>query len=195
MSDAVDFAVENDEDMKIAPEANASGGHRWEEDMSVAATNQFMQQKNSGNIDKARGLGHEYAMLLLDNSSLLTKLVGSSDEISHAILLYSYVVNRVISRHSQDSILARTALNVFYNTIETSSDEIYGYVNDTAAFSLYILCERSEFEIAEKIGSTYASLLGRASEPEAIDRGISLYKAFCEICEARQKEVVYAEVL
>ena len=184
-----------DEDIKIAGNNfNAKG--KGEEYSSDLAAKQFLEQKESGNIDKARALGKTLAQALLQqNKELFGKGVATVEPVHphHQMLLYSYALNRVVSEHSPNSIVAQTVLNVFYNELETASAEMYQHVCDMAAFSLYILCERSEKRKSDEIGKTYASLCDDESFFR-IDEGNRLYSLYYAYCLNVHRQALFLKV-
>lgn len=175
--------IDGDEDIKIAP-GHFSQSPRAEDAAELAAED-FLRQKRSGNVELARELGSRYARALLqmENGPLAGELKGKPQTMwPHIFLLYSYVVNHVIADHSPNSILAQTSLNVFYKDIEAASPELYRYVSDMAAFSLYILCERSRNRSDEEIGMIFAGLAGSDSDTALVRYGNELYDKLYAYC-------------
>jgi len=174
--------VVGDEDIKIA---DGNFGVAPDADAADLAAKEFLRQKQNGNIDHAHELGESFAQILwdmaqgviMDNDQGLTQ-----QEIHHRLLLCSYVVNRVIASFSPNSIVAQTALSRFYAGVESRSNVLHRHVSDTAAFSLYILNERSgggDFEI----GKIYAKLIGRENDPESARQGGEVYEQFYSSCK------------
>jgi hypothetical protein len=180
-----------DEDIKIAGESFSSGSRQ--EDSSEIAARQFLEQKQSGNIDKARALGERYVQVLLDE---VPELFGAAAQpqpllLHHQMLLYSYALNRVVAEHSPNSLVAQTVLNVFYDELESSSPAIYHHVSDMAAFSLYILCERSERRSDDEIGNVYATLCGEADNAQRSEEGNRLYRLYSAYCKKLHDEAAF----
>ena len=174
--------VAGDEDIKIV------GGDASPPpvlDAAELAAREFLRQKENGNVDRAHALGESFAQLLwtlaqgiiMDTDSKLTQ-----QEIHHRLLLCSYVVNRVIGQFSPNSIVAQTALRRFYSEIEGCSNVLHRHVSDTAAFSLYILNDRSGGGSYE-IGEIYAKLIGHEDDPDSISQGSDVYTAFYNSCK------------
>lgn len=187
-------AAQGDEDIKIAGDTFSQPSS---EDISELAAQEFLRRKSSGDIDRARGLGQYFANALIDTDSgpLAGELANRSMQMRHhQYLLYSYVVNRVIAEHSPDSILAQTSLNVFYSEIEQASDELHRHVSDMAAFSLYILCERSAKRTDEEIGAIFAGLCGEEGVPETVAYGRYLYCKLYDICLEKIREIPYVNI-
>jgi len=174
--------IAGDEDIKIA---GGSFNAVPDADAAELAAREFLRQKQNGNIDCAHELGESFAQILwdmaqgviMDNDQGLTQ-----QEIHHRLLLCSYVVNRVIASFLPNSIVAQTALSRFYAEVESRSNVLHRHVSDTAAFSLYILNERSgggDFEI----GKIYAKLIGRENDNESAKQGGEVYDNFYAACK------------
>jgi hypothetical protein len=187
-----------DEDIKIAAGAGDSDGPfapaEPVQDAAELAARDFLVQKDNGNIDRARTLGEAFARclwelaqeLIMDNEQGLTQ-----QEIHHRLLLCSYAVNRVIAQFSPNSIVAQTALGRFYSDIEDKSNVLHRHVSDTAAFSLYILNERSGSGGNGDIGRIFAKLIGCEGDPESASQGAEVYGDFYRACKNIIDEVKF----
>lgn len=172
-----------DEDIKIAP-GSFTGIHALS-DSGEEAARQFLEQKECGNIDKARALGKAYADAIIHIETGPVAESGkprTQRELHQQLLLYSYTVNRVIAEQSPNSIVAQACLNVFYSRIEEASQELHKHVSDMAAFSLYVLCERSRNRTDDDIGAIYAQLCDFAGKREVIDEANAFYRRVYEFC-------------
>lgn len=180
-----------DDDIKIA---SGSFANTAAMDSAEEAARQFLIQKNSGNIDKARGLGKAFAeaMIHMETGPLNGETRCTQREVHHKLLLYSYVVNRVIAEYSPNSILAQTSLNVFYSEVEADSPELHSHVSDMAAFSLYTLCERTPNRTDDEIGSIYAGLCDFGGDPEKISDGNAFYNKAYAFCKEKINATQYS---
>ena len=184
--------VVGDEDIKIAGEQSAALSPP---DAADLAAREFLRQKQNGNIDRAHNLGGSFAELLWDlaQSIIMDNDLGlTQQEIHHQLLLCSYAVNRVISQFSPNSIVAQTALGRFYAEVENRSNVLYRHVSDTAAFSLYMLNERSGGGDCE-IGKIFAKLIGHENDPEGIRQGSQVYTAFYDSCKSIIDQVQFSD--
>lgn len=185
---------DGDEDMKIAGD---SFSRPPAEDPAEAEARHFLKEKDSGNIEKARALGKSYAASLQEAVKEYPRrsaLPPTQLEYHHQLLLCSYIVNRVIAEFSPNSILAQTSLQVFYQEIEQNAPELYKHISDPAAFSLYILCDRSSKRNDSEIGNIYAQLCNREGDPETIGEGNHLFRWFYDACAETMKYAAYSEV-
>lgn len=183
-----------DEDMKIVPDPAAAAPSA--EDVAEQAAQEFLRQKELGNIRHARELGARYAQALIDTQRgvLVSDLKGTELPIQHQqYLLYSYVVNRVISEQSPNSIVAQTTLNKFYKDVEEASPELYRHISDMAAFSLYILHERSKARADQEIGFVFADLCGYEANRALADYGNTLFQRLYAFCLQEMQQTPYQE--
>lgn len=183
--------VVGDEDIKIASGSFSSAPAL--EDSAEVAAKEFLRQKDAGNIDKARQLGKLFADSMFDfghGPLFQTTPERTQRELHHQLLLYAYVVNRVIAEQSPNSILAQTTLNVFYSEIEAASPELHAHVSDMAAFSLYILCERKNREDCY-IGKIYAGLCDFGDRQDIIDQGNRFYCDAYNFCTEMMRRTDY----
>lgn len=179
----------DDDDIKIAPDTFTAVAT----DSAEEAARQFLKQKNSGNIEKARELGKTFsdAIIHIENGPLGKETACTVREWHHKLLLYSYVVNRVIAEYSPNSILAQTSLNVFYSGIEAESPELHSHVSDMAAFSLYVLCERTKNRNSDDIGEIYANLCDFGGDQEKIGEGNMFYNKVYVFCKEKIEAIQY----
>jgi hypothetical protein len=182
-----------DDDIKIAD------GHYSApkpEDTSERAAREYLDQKRAGNIDRARELGRLLARAVLDERGpLADELTGKSMQARHHIyLLYTYVANRAIAEKAPSSILAQTSLSEYFKEIEAVSPELYRHVNDMAAFSLYIRCERSRTRTDDEIGRIFAELAGCRDDHAMAAYGNGLFRGFYDACEKQIEAVPYVEI-
>jgi hypothetical protein len=183
-------AIHGDEDVKIAD------GHfspPRSEDTAERAAREYLEQKSVGNIERARELGSLFARAVLDDSGLLAEELKQKSMLvrHHIYLLYTYIANRVIAEYAPSPILAQTSLNRFYKDIETASEDLYRHVNDMAAFSLYILCERSKNRTDNEIGLIFAELCGLREDAAMIEYGNRLFRTFYNACAEQIKTISY----
>lgn len=188
------MAMHEDEDVKIA-----SGSFKKEVvhvDSGEEAARQFLEQKNCGNIDKARILGKDYANAIINIETGPVAQEGkprTQRELHHRLILYSYIVNRVIAECSPNSIVAQTCLNVFYTAIEEASAELYKHVSDMAAFSLYVLCERSPSRSDAEIGAIYAELCDFDGREDIVKEGNDFYVSIYRFCLDKLDGIGYVD--
>ncbi|MBE6907093.1 MAG: hypothetical protein E7476_12565 [Ruminococcaceae bacterium] len=171
----------DDSDMKIAPERISEVF-----DTSEGAANAFVREKSNGNMDKARKLGQQFAAELTVPSKGATLFgVGVFDNdntMAQRKVLFAYVVNRVVEDMAPNSIVAQSVLSSFYESVRQQSAELYDLINDSAAFSLYMLARRSAPEKSEAVGRVFAQLCDKEGNPVFIRYGAELTDYFMMYC-------------
>jgi hypothetical protein len=156
-----------------------------------------LRQKEVGNIEKARALGKAYAEALLEaaySPKFGADTSRSQLEFHHQLVLCSYIVGSVIGVRSPDPLLAQTSLQRFYHEVQNASEELYKHISDPAAFSLYILWERSHSHDTGELGRIYARLCGREGDGAVEIAGSELYRQFRAFCEEKIDRAGYAEI-
>jgi hypothetical protein len=185
-------AAEDDSDMKIAQDSFRPGAAAAE-DAAEKAAQEFLHQRDNGNIERARQLGQLFAADLQQFGQSALRDVElravTQQEHHHQLLLCSYIINRVIAEHSPSQILAQTSSSMFYKQVESLSRTLYQDISDTAAFSLYILNER--LGSPEDIGHIYARLLGAENDLLLAQKGNRLYSTLYQNCRERILSVNY----
>lgn|GEM_PF-787271 len=204
------FSGDPDADMKIIPEGAmqmipdedmriATGKYsRQNGEEAEAAAQEYLKQKKLGNIKQARALGQAYSDEMVKISCRLLARESAGDETSsrilhQKILLLSYVINRIIADKTPNSILAQTAINVFYSALEQTEPNLHQHACDMAAYSLYILCERSHKGSDGEIGQVYAGLCGFGDDPARVQEGQYLYTEYYASCEKIFDTVEFAD--
>ncbi len=175
--------IREDEDIKIATETFKP--KKPLQDSGEEAARQFLEQKELGNIEKARELGISFAEAIIQIEDGPVSGLGKARtqrELHNQIVLYSYIVNRVIAEHCPNSIVAQSCLGVFYKTVESACAELFSHVSDMAAFSLYVLCERSKNRTDDDIGVIYAELCDFDGREEIISEGNAFYRKLYDYC-------------
>jgi len=187
-----------DADMKIAPKHFSSGPESEDISEAEAEALNYMRQKSAGNIQLARALGERYATLLMQeaktNFDPWPEGLADSLRAHHRMLLFSYVVHRVVADLSPNPLLTYTALNVFYSELEEKAPQLEKSTRDMASYSLYVLCERRESCTDDKIGIIYAQLCGDKDNKVLIDEGDRYFHAYYDICVQLHRQTNYAQV-
>lgn len=196
--DILMLAATGDEDIKIATDNPSADLHNWKQNENSEQTaEQFLKQKESGNIDLARNLGKLFAdELFLENGPVYSLLpqVNGNNILNQRIMLYSYAVNIAIQDNLPNSIVIQTSLNVFYEEVEQRSDTLFKMISDMGAFSLYILNHRVGNGGESGIGGIFARLCGQEENEEMIRQGQRLYEEFYSFCRDRISTVHFSDI-
>lgn len=170
----------DDSDMKIM-----SGKVSKQFDLAEGAATAFNRERANGNLERARTLGRKFAADLFENDGKALFGVGAFDDEKTIIqrrVLFAYVVNRVIEDLAPNSIVAQSALSVFYDTLQKASEQYYQESTDAAAFSQYILAVRSTSDDPCAIGNVFARLCGRGADKVFVKYGCELADFFTLYC-------------
>lgn len=154
----------------------------------------FLRQRAIGNTTKAKRLGRRYVEDLMDCVWTRPPAPVSPDEFEQQLkLLFTYAVHRIIEDFSPNHIVANTALSSFYEGLEEADPDLFGELNDSAAFSLYLYLHRSGEECAESIGKTFAKLCGESEGSDCAIIGEAAYGRFVGACAQRMVGAEYAQ--
>jgi hypothetical protein len=80
---------------------------------------------------------------------------------------------------------------MFYQNIESASSELYRHVSDMAAFSLYVLCERSKNRTEAEIGAIYAGLCDFGGREDIIKDGNAFYREIRADCAEKLDSIEF----
>ncbi len=169
--------VENDQDMKIVGEVMPKKSREAD------TAESWVRHKNSGNIDRAHRLGKMLAQQLLniqddDPAKLLQKQ-----------MLFAFTVDAGAPVFLNDDLLVQTARGTFFERLRTLLPSFEVTLHRLGAFTFYRLCLDNESENAlpaEKLGTVFAALCGRAEDPETEQEGTALFRSYL----ARLEETV-----
>jgi len=172
------FAMAEDGDMKIAPDFSARRS-RSAEDAAEEGAAEFIKNRESGNIEKARALGRELALALMTVDPALEEFSSNEGLATQAKALFSYTVNCAVEGCSPNSIIAHTALSTFYASVSEESPAISDRINDSAVVSQYILAgtSRGRGSVGE-IGQVFAKLCLYEGNDRYIALGEALYEKY-----------------
>lgn len=180
--------LNDDSDMKIAEDLGSIIAVDQNKRDTDEMANIFVRQKEIGNIDKARHLGEIYGNRLLN-----CKTAANSEKLhdeeplvrEHRKILFSYAICRVARDLSPNSILANTAIAVFYDCLR-DNEEVYNIVNNTAAISLYMLTGRRN---RPTVGHVFAQLCQHEDNAKYIELGNTLFDYYSKFAKKQLKAI------
>ena len=165
------YLEEEDADIKIFSGSPFSKSALAEDDEAAI----FIRERDNGNIEKAKELGRTLAQrveaLCSDNDAAL---VAAQKKV-----LFGYACKKVVEGRCQNSVLARAALGAFLNGVKNASSADFELIQDSVAFTKYMLAEKDE---QETVGNVFAGLCGRKDDDGFICEGNNLYSAYCAEC-------------
>lgn len=171
--------VDDDSDMKIAGQP-----HQPEQDAAERLTEELSENKKNGNLERSRQLGALMAgeVWAYDGESCFGE--DSAEDETAKIqrhILFAFAVVNAFDLFTPNNLCARTALNMFYDTLKEDAPPIYETVKDTSAFSFYYLALRSGKNPEYRIGRTFAMLCGREGCRPYEELGTALFLRFTDV--------------
>lgn len=162
---------EDDSDVKIAGSPPAG---KIDEAQSEAS--ELEAQRRCGNLQKAHALGAALSDLLLREAGS-----GTGELDRQRRLLLAFTAQSSMEVWVKSRVLSGVALNSFYDALKASG--FYDDINNSGAFSFYLLCARRDGDLAACIGRTFAMLCGSGDDEDIKALGRTLYLRFSEAAE------------
>ncbi len=164
------FAPAEDEDVKIF--AGSGSCNAFAEDDGAA---EFVRERDNGNLDKARQLGCALAGQL----GRLWRPGDSGLRLDQKKVLFAYAVARVAEQQCAGSVLRQAVVGEFQREVCARRPRDGSIIQDSAAFTKYLLAERSG---TEALGQVFAELCGARGSTRLQGRGAALYRRYAGIC-------------
>ncbi|MDD2956355.1 MAG: hypothetical protein PHD67_08580 [Oscillospiraceae bacterium] len=183
------FCGGEDSDIKIAPEFPS---RQPKTDAGEAAAQEFADQKEKGNVEKAYLLATRLAGYLLSSSGEVACAVQKSEDpqvVLNRQILFAFAVTSSLEASPTSELITQTAENFFYDSLKTAAPELYEKIILPEAFSLYLLYSRDSGEGGAGLGEPFAKLCGREGDAELTALGNSLYEFFQKVCLEKIAEV------
>ena len=174
------FAAEDD-DIKIAPDSFAPRPPREENDRILSA---YIEEKRNGNLNKAKILGKRFAQIVSDISfkDFPELKDADGDTLRHAVILNAFTVNSSFENLIPNQISAQVAVNTFLEELEFFHPKLWEDINETGAFSLYLLALRAGEDVKEAVGTRFSELVKNGYDAETAALGSELYERFYRFC-------------
>lgn len=158
------------------------------------------QQRNNGNIFKAKSLGERLAALSPDcNSGIdLSNLIGdtfiSSSAMYQIRVLLVFTAQTTLHRKLVLPLLSSSAVNAMYDKLIETSPDFYENISDGAAFTFYYLSIRRGKNIVSDIGEHFAMLCGKEGNAEFQELGAHIYTFAIQYIENIIDEYQFEEI-
>ncbi|MDD3193490.1 MAG: hypothetical protein PHE47_06525 [Oscillospiraceae bacterium] len=180
----------DDSDMKIVP---PSGTEPSQEDAGEKAAQEFVLQKENGNINKAYALGKRIACVFFEENGP----VATCCEISlqpvvrlQRKILFAFVEDAVLNA-TLPSVLAETASQEFSAQVQQTDPSLYEKINDSKTLSYYLLCAKNGRERFQNIGEAFALLCGEEENAHLCSLGDQLYQKYSQLCSNMIEETAF----
>ncbi len=171
----------DDSDIKIAGDRPAADLSKKED---ASANDDYLIEKENGNIERAKLLGHDLARILSKDiaDECMSELEPDSEDArtkTQVLLLFAFAIDRGLNTHVPNSMLINTAHTSFFNTLQEISPDVYDQISDTGAYSLYMLCARREGAgVCRSVGESFAKLCGREGDDALSSTGEMIFSIF-----------------
>ncbi len=161
---------EDDSDMKLA-EPGACRSSVEDSD----APEGYDRMRRNGDLSRARRLGASLAGSIDSIYQSFCVTENDSTVILHSKLLVVFSAVAAMESLLSDRILARTALNVFYDTLKKDSPQLYDSMSVSGAVTFYYLEYRKLGQTAADIGGKFAMLCGREEDDALMELGLDIF--------------------
>lgn len=166
----------DDSDMKIAGDDFSSEAVDGA-DVSVL----LEQERENGNLDKARRLGSLLAGDVVSIEDAPGPANGAAENpelpLQRRILL-AFAAEVGLEMYLPNQLVAGIAQNTFYHLLDETTPAFYDTLQNSGAFSFYYLCVREGKNVEKKVGETFATLCGMADSQSYARMGKELYIRF-----------------
>lgn len=182
-------ADSGDEDIKIAGDKPRTTGSS--EDLERLAAIVKAQHDN-GNIQRAKRL----AVSLVDTvftHDLFTEERQDQALLLQIRLLIAFTFDICMENGLPNQIAAQTAQNLFYEQITLRERSFYDEIQTTGAFSMYLLCTRSETANSTTIGREFAALCGKEDDADTVKLGKDIFEYYLRLCADKIREAGFVK--
>ncbi len=176
-------AMGDDNDIKIAGEAPKQTGFSEELERLAALAK---TEHDNGNIQRAKRL----AVTLVDTvftHDIFTDKIEDEHLRLQIRLLITFTFDICMDNGLPNQIIAQTAQNLYYEQINLRKRAFYDEIQTSGAFSMYLLCTRSESANSTTIGEEFATLCGKDRDGEYIKLGRDIFEYYLKLCADKIK--------
>ena len=172
----------NDNDVKIFDDTvNLSDFVPFDTETATAMMQQVAQEKQNGNLGKARRMGARLAEDIAAIDHATPPANGAAENaalMTQRRILLAFAAEVGLDAFLPNNLTAQEAQNIFYNNLHLTAPAFYDDLQESGAFSFYYLCVRDGRHVERKIGETFARLCGMADSESYIRMGIDAYNRF-----------------
>ena len=126
---------EDDEDVKIFPGSGFARAKKAEDDGAA----EFVRERDNGNLEKAKRAGDQMARKM----RFLWRPGDTGPLHAQKKVLFAYAAAKAIEKHCHTSVLTQSVLSEFHRAVKAHSQYDYDLIQDSVAFTKYLLSERS----------------------------------------------------
>ena len=156
-------ALEDDSDMKVVGAMPQEPSRQV--DRADEAAQEYLKEKQNGNIAAARALGSRLAGHLIEDCSRIGNLQGAA--------LVFFAVLQAVEEASPSGTVANTIRTSLFDAVKATRQELSDRMEDPGAFSFFMLVSRGETDAT--YGGVYAKCCGREGNPGLIRQGEEIF--------------------
>ncbi|MFA9380137.1 MAG: hypothetical protein ACERKO_03650, partial [Acetanaerobacterium sp.] len=170
----------DDSDIKIAGDTSQTTQHSTSEELERLAA-LVKTEHDNGNIERAKRL----AVTLVDTvftHDVFTDGVKDEELLVQIRLLITFTLDICLENGLPNQIVAQSAQNLFYEQISLRDHAFYDKLQTSGAFSMYLLCTRSESANSASIGDEFAKLCRREGDEGYTKLGRDVFEYYLKLC-------------
>lgn len=180
-----------DSDIKIAGESTVRETPGSSEELESLAV-LVKAEHDNGNIERSKRL----AVALVDTvftHDVFTSGVEDEELLSQIRLLMTFTVDVCMENGLPNPIAAQSAQNFFYEQLSLRNNGFYNEIQTSGAFSMYLLCTRSELANSTSIGNEFAALCKKEDDAEYIRLGKDIFEYYLKLCADKIRELQFVK--
>ncbi|SDN76817.1 hypothetical protein [Acetanaerobacterium elongatum] len=181
-----------DSDIKIAGEENEpdeAAGNSEELDELAGI---IKAEHDNGNIERSKRLAVQLVETVFSHD-IFTHGLKDQELLLQIRLLITFTVDVCLENGLPNAIDAQSAQNLFYEQISLRDREFYDEIQTSGAFSMYLLCTRSEVSNSTSIGKEFAALCKKANDTEYTHLGKSIFEYYLKLCADKIREANFVK--
>lgn len=181
-----------DSDIKIAGEENdpdETAGNSEELDELAGL---IKAEHDNGNIERSKRLAVQLVETVFSHD-IFTHGLEDQELLLQIRLLITFTVDVCLENGLPNAIDAQSAQNLFYEQISLRDHAFYDEIQTSGAFSMYLLCTRSEVSNSTSIGKEFAALCKKATDAEYTRLGKSIFEYYLKLCADKIREANFVK--
>lgn len=182
---------ESDSDIKIAGEDEPDEAAGSSEELDELAE-LIKAEHDNGNIERSKRLAVQLVETVFSHD-IFTHGLQDEELLRQIRLLITFTVDVCLENGLPNQIDAQTAQNLFYEQISLRDHAFYDEIQTSGAFSMYLLCTRSEISNSTSIGKEFAALCKKTDDAEYTRLGKSIFEYYLKLCADKIREANFVK--
>ena len=180
-------AAGDDSDVKVFP---SSGFGAPSGDVSEREAQEYVENRQNGNIDIAREMGRQLAGLVIGYRPEEEPFLGDEQLLFQSRVLYLFAARTACDIYSPSPIVASTASQSLSDTISRQAAEVYNAFITSRTVTLYFLALDAD-DVGQAVGKAFASVCDHPEDVFYVHLGSGLYETFLSRCRAICTSMTY----